>query len=82
MDSYYDIGIVRKITIVSSSGQTIEIGDAEVTVTIESETLPHYTSTIDGRNLATYPTVNQTRRVEIKTREDVREELMRLIRED
>jgi len=82
MDSYYDIGVVHKVTIEGSNGQIIEIGDAEVSVTIESETLPHYAATIDGRRLASYPTVNQTRKVEVKTREDVRQELFRLIRSD
>lgn len=83
VDSFYQIGVVHKVTIESGMGQIIEIKDAEVSITIESETLPHYTATtIDGRRLASYPTVRQDRKVEIKTREDIREELMRMIRED
>ena len=81
VDSFYQIGVVHKVTIESGMGQILEIKDAEVSVTVESETLPHYTM-VGGERVVSRQEINQTRKVEIKTREDVRDELMRLIREN
>jgi hypothetical protein len=86
VESYYEIGVVHKVTIESGKGQIIEIKDAEVSVTVEKETLPHYSMVGGKRVVVSGQEISQNRKVEIKTREDVgedvRDKLMRLIRED
>lgn len=77
--SDYQIGRVRRVTIELLDGRDISIEDANVTMTIEQETLNHHS--FGGRIDATV-VVNEERNVNVEVNPETFFEAIRLIRED
>lgn len=78
---HYALGRVLKVTLVMEDGSELEISNAEVDVTVENEFVEHYTMSGGRRHRSQHLLSNNTK-IDVRTRDDVIEELDRLIRKD
>jgi hypothetical protein len=82
VNSYYRMGIVPRVTVQTTQGDTIDFTDAELEVEIVQETLDHYT-VAGGERAKTQVVVNEKTKIKVKAASaDKAEELFRLIRND